>query len=82
LSSPNKNKERKGKEGEKERKKRRKLGGNKSYCDPSYPQTTMQDFNINQAKMHQQYAATFKEDSPTKQLKRRTAVTGGSSSYI
>jgi polyhydroxyalkanoate synthesis regulator protein len=46
-------------------------------CDPSYPQTTMQDFIINQAKMRQQYAATFKEDSPTKQLTRRITVMGG-----
>jgi hypothetical protein len=71
LSSPNKQKER----------EKRKLGGNESYCDPSYPQTTMQDFIINQAKMRQQYAATFKEDSPTKQLARRITVTGGSFGY-
>ena len=50
------------------------------YCDPSpsYPQTTMQGFVINWARMRQQYTTTFKEDSPTEQFMRRITVTGGS----
>jgi len=51
------------------------------YCDPSYPQTTMQDFVINWARMRQQYAIAFKEDSLTKLVMRRITVTGAFFSY-
>ena len=43
--------------------------------DHSYQGATMQDFIINQAKMHQQHVATVKGDSPTKQFKKKSFFT-------
>ena len=45
------------------------------YVDPSYQETTMQDFVINRAKTHQQHTATVEEDSLTKRFTRRTVIT-------
>jgi hypothetical protein len=59
LSSPNKNKKKREEEKGRKKKGRKRKGGRKRekknenswkriiFCDPSYPQTTMQDFVIN-----------------------------------
>ena len=62
---------------EEEKKKRREYAEKNRtiYCDPSYQETTMQDFVINWAKMHRQRAVTMKEDFLTKRFTKRTTIT-------